>query len=99
MALGADPELALAVGADAGEAGMRLDIALVRRLGLEAALDDDVGLPEALLEIAMAELVRAAMLEAFFGAGSTSAVIMSSCRSGAPGFIAASTSVTCGRIS
>ena len=57
MALGAAPELALAVGADAGEAGMRLDIALMGRLGLEAALDDDVGLGEALLDIAMAELV------------------------------------------
>ena len=57
VALGADPELALAVGADAGEAGMGLDIALVRRLGLEAALDDDVGFLEALLDVAMAELV------------------------------------------
>jgi hypothetical protein len=59
VALGADPELALAVRTDIGEAGVRLDIALVRRLGLEGALDDDVGLLEAGRDIAMAELVAA----------------------------------------
>ena len=57
MALGADPELALAVRANARKAGMGLDIALVRRRGLEAARDDHVGFLKALLHVAVAELV------------------------------------------
>src|SRR5258707_7322487 len=59
MALGTDPKLARAVGADAGETCMRLDVALVRRLGLEDALDDVVGLLETRVWVAMAELVPA----------------------------------------
>ena len=55
MALRADPHLALAIRSDIGEAGMRLDIALMGLLGLEGALDDDIGLLEALFDIAMAE--------------------------------------------
>ena len=47
MALGADPEVGMAVGGDAGQAGMGLDIALVRLLGLVGVLDDDV-IPAAL---------------------------------------------------
>ncbi len=64
---------------------MRLDVALVCRLGLEDALDDVVGLLEPLLGVAMAELVPARDVG---GLGL-----------GAPGFIASSTSVTCGSIS
>ena len=37
---------------DADEAGVRLDVALVHRLGPEAALDDDLGLGEAGLDVA-----------------------------------------------
>ena len=59
VALGAHPQLAPAVGADAGQAGMGFDVALMRRLGLELVLDDDVGRGEALLDVAMAELVAA----------------------------------------
>src|SRR5262249_61875346 len=55
MALGTAPDLALAIGANIGETGMGLDIALMRRLSLERALDDHVGFLEALLDIAMAE--------------------------------------------
>ena len=44
---------------------MRLDIALMRRLGLELALDDDVGLGEAGLDVAMAELAAPATLDGF----------------------------------
>ncbi len=57
MALGAAPELPLPVAADAGEAGVGLDIALVGGLGLVFALQNDVGLGEALLHVAMAELM------------------------------------------
>ena len=56
MALRADPQVGGAVGADIRHAGMRLDIALVRLLGLEGAFDDEIGLPETLLDIAMAVL-------------------------------------------
>jgi len=56
MALRADPEIGGAVGADARHAGMRLDIALMRLLGLEGALDDDIGVAETLMDIAMTEL-------------------------------------------
>ncbi len=37
----------LAVGGDDDDAGMRLDIGLVHRLGRVAPLDDDIGLAEA----------------------------------------------------
>ena len=54
--LGADPQFRHAVGADARHAGMRLDIALVRLLGPERAFDDEIGLTETLVHVAMAEL-------------------------------------------
>ena len=56
MPLRADPEVGGAVGAHARHAGMRLDIALVRLLGLEGAFDDEIGLPETLIDVAMAVL-------------------------------------------
>ena len=78
VALGADPQLALAIGADIGNTGMGLDIALVGLLGLEGVLDDDIGLPEALLHIAMAEFrARWLLLEGLVGLGSTPSVKMS----------------------
>ncbi len=52
MALGGAPHFGLAVLGIAGDAGLGLDIALVHGLGLEVVLDDDVGLLEALLNIA-----------------------------------------------
>src|SRR6185295_5110222 len=55
VALRADPHFALAVGADARQARMRLDIALMRLLSPEGALDDDVGLLEAGVDVTMAE--------------------------------------------
>src|SRR5262249_23358219 len=51
-----DPQLALAVGPDAREARVRFYVALVRLLGLVAALDDDVGEFEAGLDVAVTEL-------------------------------------------
>ncbi len=51
MALGRGPDLGLAIGVDAGGAGMRLDIGLVDGRGLELFFDDDIGLGKALVEI------------------------------------------------
>src|SRR5205085_8641521 len=53
LALARAPDRGLAVWRDADEAGMRLDIALVHRARIERALDDDVGLLEALGEVAL----------------------------------------------
>ena len=47
LALARAPHRDLAVAADADQAGVRLDIALVHGLGLEAALDDHFGFLEA----------------------------------------------------
>jgi hypothetical protein len=52
MALAAAPDGDLTGLVDAHEAGMRLDVALVHRLGLEAALDDDFGRSEPGLDVA-----------------------------------------------
>ena len=43
--------------------------------------------------------MRLATFEGLSGLGSTPAVKRSSCRSGAPGFIASTTSITCGSTS
>jgi hypothetical protein len=51
MALGRGPDLGLAIGINAGGAGMRLDIGLVDGRGLELFLDNDVGLGKPLFEI------------------------------------------------
>ena len=56
MALRADPELAVPSELHARHAGMGLDIALMRLLGLEGAFDDEIGVAETRLDIAMAEL-------------------------------------------
>ena len=48
---------------DAGDAGVRLDVALVHRLGVNVALDDDVGLGEAGREVACANSMRLATLD------------------------------------
>ena len=79
--------------ADADQAGMRLDIALVHGLGLEAALDDHVGLLEAGLDVAELELDRARRCWTACRLRLDASVNMSSCRIGAPGFIASSTSI------
>src|SRR4029078_12276596 len=55
VALGAYPQLTAAVRADARQARMRLDIALMRRFSLEGTLNDDVGLLESRFHIPMAE--------------------------------------------
>ena len=56
-ALGAYPDLAGAVGAQIGQARVRLDVALVAGLGAEGALDHDIGLGEALGGIAVPEMM------------------------------------------
>ena len=57
MTLGAAPELGLAVLGEIGDAGLGLDIALVHGLGVEFALDDDVGLGEPGIDIAHGEFL------------------------------------------
>ena len=56
VALGRHPDVGLAVLRHAGDAGVRLDVALVHGLGGELALDDDVGLLEAGRDVAQHEL-------------------------------------------
>ena len=56
MALRAHPEVGGAVGAEIRHAGMRLDVALMRLLGLEGAFNDEIGLAETGVDIAVAEL-------------------------------------------
>ncbi len=56
MALAGAEDRALAVGAVGAQAGMRLDIGLVHRLGGVAALDDDLGVLEAGLDVALVEV-------------------------------------------
>ena len=52
MALARRPDLGLAVGVDARDCRMRLDIGLVDGRGLELLFDDVIGLGEALVEVA-----------------------------------------------
>ena len=52
MPLARAPELALAVGVEAGHTALRFDIALVHRRGLEGHFDDLVGRRETSLQIA-----------------------------------------------
>ena len=56
MPLARRPDLGLAVGIEAGDAGMRLDIGLVHRRRLELLVDDLVGLGKAGIDIADLEL-------------------------------------------
>ena len=56
LALAAGPDGQLAVCAPLGGAGVGFDVALVHRNGLGFLLDDDVGLLEAFLHVAEAEL-------------------------------------------
>ena len=80
---------------------MGLDIALMRLLGLEGALDDDIGLVEALLRHRHGRIrVRLAMLDGFVRLGLDALGEHGSCAApAAVCFIASSTSVTCGSIS
>ena len=55
MALARRPDLGLAVGLDLGDRGVRLDIGLVHRRGLELLLDDEIRLGKPLVEIAERE--------------------------------------------
>ena len=55
MALRADPQVAGAIRADAGNTGMRLDIALVRLPRAKVALNNDVRFGKAGIDIAMTE--------------------------------------------
>jgi len=59
MPLRAAPDVTRAVSFEVGEAGVRLDVALVGRLGAERALDDNVRGLETFVEITMAELMQA----------------------------------------
>ena len=52
MALARRPDLGLAVGFDAGDGGVRLDIGLVHRGSFEFLLDDEIGFGKAGVEIA-----------------------------------------------
>ena len=54
--LGRAPELGLTILAHAGDTGMRLNVALMYRFGVELALDDDVGLRKPGVHIAVTEL-------------------------------------------
>ena len=54
--LGAAPQLDLAVLRRRGDAALRLDVALMHRLGVEFTLDDHVGLGEALRDVAHVEI-------------------------------------------
>ena len=66
---------------------MGFDIALVGGCGLELALDDHVGLGEAVIDVAMAELITLRHVGGGLGLGSTPLVNMSSCRIGRIGAI------------
>ena len=94
VALGAAPELGRAVLGDAGQGGVRLDVALMDRRGLELALDDDIGLLEAGLDVAQGDLDALGDVGGLLGLGLDAAVKRSSCRSGAPGCMASTTSIT-----
>ena len=52
MALARCPDLGLAVGVDAGDCRVRLDIGLVDGGGLELLFDDEIGLGKTLVEVA-----------------------------------------------
>ena len=56
LPLGGAPDLRLAVLRYASHAGVRLDVALVDRLGIELALDHDVGFREPGLDVALSDL-------------------------------------------
>ena len=53
LALAAGPDLHLAVGRGRDDAGMRLDIGLMHRLGRIAPLDDDIRLAESGRDVAL----------------------------------------------
>ena len=78
---------------------MRLDIALVRLLGLEVALDDDIGVLEARLDVAMAEFGDLGDVRGLLRLGLDTFGEAVACSTGAVGFTASSTSVTCGSTS
>ena len=56
MALGATPEIALAIVAHGRQTGVRLDIALMRGGRCEAALDDEICLCKTCLNVTVAIL-------------------------------------------
>ena len=67
MTLGAHPHIGRAIGVAACDAGMRLDIALVRLFGPEVALDDHVGLCKARVDIPVPELGTVRHVRRFCG--------------------------------
>ena len=67
VALGRHPDVGLAVLRHAGDAGVRLDVALVHRLGGERALDDDVGLLKPAATSPSTNSMRLATLEGRLG--------------------------------
>ena len=68
MPLARAPELALAVGVEARDAALRLDIGLMHRRGLERHFDDLVGRREPGLDVAEIELVALRDVGRRFGA-------------------------------
>ena len=80
-------------------AALRLDIGLMHGRGLERHFDDLVGRRETGLHIAELELDPLRDIGGLAGAGSIPRVIRSGNSSGASGFIASSTSMTCGSTS
>jgi len=71
----------------------------VHRRRLELALDDEVGLLEAGLEVALLDLDALGDVRGLLGLGLDADGERSSCRSGAFGCIASTTSITCGSTS
>jgi hypothetical protein len=57
--LRAAPDITRTVSLEVGEAGVRLNVTLMGRLGAKRALDDDVRSFETFANIAMAELMPA----------------------------------------
>jgi len=66
----------------------------MHRCGLELPFDDEIGLLEAGLDVALLDLERLAIFEGFSGLGSTPTVKRSSCSNGASGRMASTTSIT-----
>ena len=94
VALRAAPELGRAVLGDAGQGGVRLDVALVDRRGLELALDDDVGLLEAGLDVAQGDLDALGDVRRLLGLGldaDREQIVVQERRAG---FMASTTSMT-----
>ena len=100
VALAGGPDFALPVRFHLGDAGMRLDVALMHRRGREFLLDHHVRRWRSPSRYRPWRIrARLEMLDGFGFGSVMPRGIMSSNSSGASGFIASSTSMTCGRTS